>query len=212
MELYQLVFCFMHMVMMWPLSFLSLSPCLPFSAMCPSATVSQQKLTSHELLLAVVSYHRARKVTHSSVGAKSGLLLWRTWSCFFWEMRKILKLGTEKWLGAVNRAYSSQVESLEQSRVDCEESADFTGRRPFLWCSAVALDAFCLCYKNLLEATLKSKGGISLVEDISRLHNVDSVVGLLLMTLLQVYSEKTKWGQKGIQMYHLKRKSTKLVL
>jgi hypothetical protein len=33
------------------------------------------------------------------------------------------------------------------------------------------------------------------VEDISRLH-VASVVWLLLMTLLQVYSEKSKLGQK----------------
>lgn len=79
-----------------------------------------------------------------------------------------------------------------------EENRDFNCSlaRDYSWDTlAKTLVAFCPC-KNLLEAKLKNKGVISLVEEISRLSNVEFMVWLLLTTLQQVYSEKSK-GAKG---------------
>lgn len=49
---------------------------------------------------------------------------------------------------------------------------------------------FCPCPENLLENNLKSNGLISLVQEISRLHNVESLAWLLLISLMQAYSEQ----------------------
>lgn len=51
--------------------------------------------------------------------------------------------------------------------------------------------AFCSGPKNLPEAELKSNGLISLVEEIPRQSNIDSVIWLLI-TFMLVYTQKSK--------------------
>lgn len=58
------------------------------------------------------------------------------------------------------------------------------------------LAAFCPCPENLLDKILKSTGSISLVEEILRHHNGESVVQLLLIPLMQAYSEQNKQHRK----------------
>lgn len=63
--------------------------------------------------------------------------------------------------------------------------------------------AFCLCPKNLPEGKLKSNGQISLAEEVSRLHNIDSagwVRGLLLTLLMQVCSKKIKQQRRKYKL------------
>ena len=69
------------------------------------------------------------------------------------------------------------------------------------------MTASCSFPKTLLEAKLKSNGFISLVEEISRQTNIDSVTWLLLIALMQVYNKKkSKQGKKKYKMYNLERK------
>lgn len=55
------------------------------------------------------------------------------------------------------------------------------------------------CHENLYEAKLKSNGLITLVEEISRQHNGESVEGLLLVTFMQIYNGKkaTSWAERN---------------
>lgn len=53
-----------------------------------------------------------------------------------------------------------------------------------------------LCPKSLLTAKLKSNGLTSLVKEISKQHNIDSVVWLLAMALMRIYNGKSKWGKR----------------
>ena len=56
--------------------------------------------------------------------------------------------------------------------------------------------AFCPCSKNLLEATLKSFGLMTLAEEISRESSTDSVIQLLVITLMQIYNKMKEAEQK----------------
>lgn len=47
------------------------------------------------------------------------------------------------------------------------------------------------CHEILYEAKLKSNGLITLVEEISRQHNGESVEGLLLVIFMHIYNEKS---------------------
>lgn len=71
-----------------------------------------------------------------------------------------------------------------------------------------AVAVFWPCPKNLPEAKLKTNGQISLANEISRQHNIDSVGWILLVTLMQLYNEKeqAKQGKKLKRMYTLRRK------
>lgn len=136
------------------------------------------------------------------------------------EYGRLWNLGLEKCLNAESRAWRASLagswkpavlelggcegclvqEVLEESRdfnssLDRDHSWDILAKTPV---------AFCHC-KNLLEAKLKNKGVISLVEEISRLSNVEFMVWLLLTTLLQVYSEKSK-GQRECRCPALREK------
>lgn len=56
------------------------------------------------------------------------------------------------------------------------------------------------CHEILYEAKLKSNGLITLVEEISRQHNGESVEGLLLVIFMHIYNEKKQQiGQKEIK-------------
>lgn len=55
-------------------------------------------------------------------------------------------------------------------------------------------------HEILYEAKLKSNGLITLVEEISRQHNGESVEGLLLVIFMHIYNEKKQQiGQKEIK-------------
>ena len=58
------------------------------------------------------------------------------------------------------------------------------------------LVALCPCSKNLLEATLKSFGLMTLAEEISRESSTDSVIQLLVITLMQIYNKMKEAEQK----------------
>lgn len=64
------------------------------------------------------------------------------------------------------------------------------------------------CHENLYEAKLKSNGLITLVEEISRQHNGESVEGLLLVTFMQIYNGKksNKLGKRNEKMCSLEKK------
>lgn len=72
--------------------------------------------------------------------------------------------------------------------------------------------AFCPCPKSLLRAKFKSFGINSWVGQISRQPNINSIVWLLIITLMHVYSEKEHVGRKEILMYSLKRTRARLML
>lgn len=67
------------------------------------------------------------------------------------------------------------------------------------------------CHEILYEAKLKSNELITLVEEISRQHNGESVEGLLLVIFMHIYNEKKQQvGQKEIKkMCSLERKRTR---
>lgn len=67
------------------------------------------------------------------------------------------------------------------------------------------LAAFCSCPENLLDKILKSIGSISLVEEILRRHNGESVAQLLLISLMQAYSEQNKQQRKKWRPYGMER-------
>ena len=50
--------------------------------------------------------------------------------------------------------------------------------------------AFCSCPKSLFEAKMKSFGLILLAEEISKQCSIDSVMWLLVLTLMKIYNEK----------------------
>lgn len=58
---------------------------------------------------------------------------------------------------------------------------------------------FCLHTKNFPEAKLKSYGLISLAEEVQRQPDIDSVVWLLVMTLMQICNKKGQPEQKEMQ-------------
>lgn len=58
---------------------------------------------------------------------------------------------------------------------------------------------FCFCFKNLSKAKLKSTGLISLAEEISREPNIDSVMGVLVITLMKIYNGEEQVGQTEIE-------------
>lgn len=67
----------------------------------------------------------------------------------------------------------------------------------FVYCDILAKDvaAFCPCLiKNLPEAKFKSNDLISLVEDISRQPNIDSVTQVQVIILEQIFNEKEQQG------------------
>lgn len=70
------------------------------------------------------------------------------------------------------------------------------------------LAAFCSCPENLLDKILKSIGSISLVEEILRRHNGESVAQLLLISLMQAYSEHNKQQRKKWRPYGMEREGT----
>lgn len=59
--------------------------------------------------------------------------------------------------------------------------------------------ASCLCPSNSPETKLKSRGLVSLVEAISRQHNIESVTWLILISLKQLCNENDQTGQKETQ-------------
>lgn len=59
--------------------------------------------------------------------------------------------------------------------------------------------AFCHFLKNFAEAKLKSNGLISLAEEVQRQPDIDSVVWLLVMTLMQICNKKGQPEQKEVQ-------------
>lgn len=67
------------------------------------------------------------------------------------------------------------------------------------------LAAFCPCPENLLDKILKSIGSISLVEEILRRHNGESVAQLLLIPPMQAYSEQNKQHRKKQKTYSMER-------
>lgn len=66
------------------------------------------------------------------------------------------------------------------------------------------LPMFCSDPKNLTEAKLKSNELISLVKEISRQHNIESVAWLLIMTLYRSTMKRSKWSRKKHKMYNSK--------
>ena len=69
--------------------------------------------------------------------------------------------------------------------------------------------AFSSCLKGLLEAKVKSFGLISLAEEISKQPSIDSVVWLLVVTLMKIYNEKEQVGQMKIQNEQIEKKGTR---
>ena len=55
---------------------------------------------------------------------------------------------------------------------------------------------FCSCKKNLPEAKLKSFGLIALAKEMSKQPSNDSVMWLLVFTLMQIYNE-TEQSEQG---------------
>ena len=64
----------------------------------------------------------------------------------------------------------------------------------------------CPCPKNFPEAKLKSNGLISLVEEVLRKPNIDSIAWLLVITLMQIYYEKEQVNKKITKHNILMRK------
>lgn len=56
--------------------------------------------------------------------------------------------------------------------------------------------AFCPRPKKLPGAELKSNGLIALAEDISRESSIESVVWLLMLNIMPIYSENGNTGEK----------------
>lgn len=68
------------------------------------------------------------------------------------------------------------------------------------------MNGFCLFPKNLPEAKSKSFGVISFAEEISRQSTIDSVMWLLVVTVVQIYSEKKQAKQEKLQNRHFEEK------
>jgi len=68
--------------------------------------------------------------------------------------------------------------------------------------------SFCSCLKSLPEAKLKKSFGLitKLAEKISEQPSIDSVVWLLMFTLMKIYNEKEQAGQGKIQNVQLEGK------
>lgn len=66
------------------------------------------------------------------------------------------------------------------------------------------LPVFCPCPGNLHKTKLKFNGLISLVEEISGVHNIESMVWSLLISLMQAYGEKEQISKKEICTIYLK--------
>ena len=58
--------------------------------------------------------------------------------------------------------------------------------------------SFCPCPKSLPEAKVKSFGLIPLAEEISKQPSIDSVMWLLVLTLIEIYKEKEQAEQGKI--------------
>jgi hypothetical protein len=63
------------------------------------------------------------------------------------------------------------------------------------------LPMFCSDPKNLTEVKLKNNELISLVKEISRQHNIESVVWLLIMTLHRSMMKNSKCNTKKHKVY-----------
>lgn len=64
------------------------------------------------------------------------------------------------------------------------------------------MTVFCPCPENLPETKLKSNTLISLVGEVLRQPNINSVLWLLVTTHIQVCNGKEQLGQKEIQSVH----------
>lgn len=107
----------------------------------------------------------------------------------------------------LNRHPSRSLENnSSENNVDCGDPAEEVseGNNSCSWARdhsngilAKNMAAFCPGQKLLTEAKLKNFELISLAEEISRKHNIVSVVQLLVIILMQVYNRKTgKLGKK----------------
>lgn len=112
------------------------------------------------------------------------------------------------WLEICSDSWLDSSDSWLELRVQ-RELLDFR-----LFCGVLTknMAAFCPCPKNLLRAKFKSYGLNSWVGQISRQPNINSIMWLLIITLIHVYSEKEHVGQKEILMYSLKRTRARLML
>jgi hypothetical protein len=66
--------------------------------------------------------------------------------------------------------------------------------------------ASCPCLKSLPEVKLKTFGLIMLAAEISRQPNMDSVMWLLVFTIMQIYNEPEQAEQGKHNMYNFRRK------
>ena len=64
---------------------------------------------------------------------------------------------------------------------------------------------FCPCPKSLPKHKVKSLGLISLTEEISKQPSIDSMLWLLVFTLIKTYNEKEQAEQIKVQMYRLRK-------
>ena len=62
--------------------------------------------------------------------------------------------------------------------------------------------------KHLHDTKLKSSGLVSFAEEISRLPNIDSVMWLLVITLMLICNEKEQAGLQEIQNIQFEEKKT----